>query len=356
MFSLLSLGVLLLGGEMVVSAVSSDPPDSDRLLSSMSETDGYWGSFRDRQTFHSADARDRGKRSVSARRGERCKTMDQRIPGYRYMTLCRPPSSPMPLCLCLVGLDATKDPCLMLKYRSLHFSFTDQASGSERVGHFWYADTDLSASLSLSGKVISVKCDGPCPCLPGQEAIKPKHRTTQAVCSDRDLHSLGSRLNVWFRVLYLDANRDLKASDSSDSAPGRLDTSILPICKDSLGWIFNKLDVNFDLLLDQSAKHPLPGQECPARTRRAGFSCWVWKSLMGTYTPRCTEEGYFKSTQCHGSTGQCWCVDKYGNEIAGSRKQGNPSCGELCSLMFLVAIEDDEDEGEEKDDEMGYIW
>ncbi|KAJ3587595.1 hypothetical protein NHX12_011192 [Muraenolepis orangiensis] len=47
MFSLLSLGVLLLGGEMVVSAVSSDPPDSDRWLSSMSETDGYWGSFRD---------------------------------------------------------------------------------------------------------------------------------------------------------------------------------------------------------------------------------------------------------------------------------------------------------------------
>lgn len=30
------------------------------------------------------------------------------------------------------------------------------------------------------------------------------------------------------------------------------DTSILPICKDSLGWMFNKLDMNFDLLLDQS--------------------------------------------------------------------------------------------------------
>lgn len=30
------------------------------------------------------------------------------------------------------------------------------------------------------------------------------------------------------------------------------DTSILPICKDSLGWMFNKLDMNYDLLLDQS--------------------------------------------------------------------------------------------------------
>lgn len=50
-------------------------------------------------------------------------------------------------------------------------------------------------------------------------------------------------------------------------------------------------------------------------------------SCIGSYIPRCTEEGYFKPTQCHGSTGQCWCVDKYGNEIAGSRKQGNPNCG-----------------------------
>lgn len=34
--------------------------------------------------------------------------------------------------------------------------------------------------------------------------------------------------------------------------PLDFDTSILPICKDSLGWMFNKLDMNFDLLLDQS--------------------------------------------------------------------------------------------------------
>lgn len=30
------------------------------------------------------------------------------------------------------------------------------------------------------------------------------------------------------------------------------DTSILPICKESLGWMFNRLDTNYDLLLDQS--------------------------------------------------------------------------------------------------------
>lgn len=53
----------------------------------------------------------------------------------------------------------------------------------------------------------------------------------------------------------------------------------------------------------------------------------LFSLFLGSYIPRCTEEGYFKPTQCHGSTGQCWCVDKYGNEIAGSRKQGNPNCG-----------------------------
>lgn len=178
-------------------------------------------------------------------------------------------------------------------------------------------------------------------------------------CTDTELHSLAARLKDWFGVLHLDANRDLKSSDSFDSTTGReyiprphhmhvcecvcrlflpnsrpfsvlmsaggdvdpplfsvmstrlntsqlcqphthshsnlsvllekdknvsdldmycsfkkkctsvifflyfcccfvsfspldFDTSILPICKDSLGWMFNKLDMNFDLLLDQS--------------------------------------------------------------------------------------------------------
>lgn len=100
-------------------------------------------------------------------------------------------------------------------------------------------------------------------------------------CSDGDLRSLASRLKDWFGVLHTDANRDLKSA-ASDSSQGRkkyrhvdersngqicatmsfsislslssagFDTSILPICKDSLGWMFNKLDMNYDLLLDQS--------------------------------------------------------------------------------------------------------
>ncbi|MEQ2228207.1 Testican-1, partial [Ilyodon furcidens] len=204
------------------------------------------------------------------------------------------------------------------------------------------------------------------------------------------------------------------------------DTSILPICKDSLGWMFNKLDMNFDLLLDQSELNAIyldkyelcmkplfnscdsfkdgklsNNEWCYCFQKPEGLPCQTEKSriqnqsrkksLIGSYIPRCTEEGYYKPTQCHGSTGQCWCVDKYGNEIAGSRKQGNPSCDEdpetsgdfgSGGAVILLddqeeepsqsersrqkkrrgriqprgTIEDDEDEVEDKDDETGYIW
>ncbi|XP_045887409.1 testican-1 [Micropterus dolomieu] len=245
-------------------------------------------------------------------------------------------------------------------------------------------------------------------------------------CTDTELHSLASRLKDWFGVLHLDANRDLKSSDSFDSATGHFDTSILPICKDSLGWMFNKLDMNFDLLLDQSelsaiyldkyelCMKPLfnscdsfkdgklsNNEWCYCFQKPEGLPCQTEKnriqnqsrrkSLIGSYIPRCTEEGYFKPTQCHSSTGQCWCVDKYGNEIAGSRKQGNPNCDEdqetsgdfgSGGAVILLddqdeepsqtgrsrqkkrrgrihprgAIEDDEDEEDDKDDEIGYVW
>ncbi|KAF7249260.1 Testican-1 [Varanus komodoensis] len=72
-----------------------------------------------------------------------------------------------------------------------------------------------------------------------------------AACTDKELRNLASRLKDWFGALHEDANRIIKPT-SSDSAQGRFDTSILPICKDSLGWMFNKLDMNYDLLLDHS--------------------------------------------------------------------------------------------------------
>lgn len=47
----------------------------------------------------------------------------------------------------------------------------------------------------------------------------------------------------------------------------------------------------------------------------------------GQYLPSCNEDGYYRSHQCHSSSGQCWCVDRYGNEVAGSRTHGPADCG-----------------------------
>uniref|UniRef100_A0A671PNG8 SPARC (osteonectin), cwcv and kazal like domains proteoglycan 1 n=1 Tax=Sinocyclocheilus anshuiensis TaxID=1608454 RepID=A0A671PNG8_9TELE len=222
-------------------------------------------------------------------------------------------------------------------------------------GHTYSSKCKLEFQACSSSKSISVKCEGPCPCLPGQEVIKPHAE------KNGELFPVSSRLKDWFGVLHTDANRDLKGT-TSDTAQGRFDTSILPICKDSLGWMFNKLDMNYDLLLDQSELSTIYLDKYELCMRPLFNSCdsfkdgklsnneWCYcfqkpdgmpcqnemnrihsqsrrKTLIGAYVPRCSEDGYFKATQCHGSSGQCWCVDKYGNEIAGSRRQGNPTCG-----------------------------
>lgn len=46
--------------------------------------------------------------------------------------------------------------------------------------------------------------------------------------------------------------QDIQAVAVTRLPSAGFDTSILPICKDSLGWMFNKLDMNYDLLLDHS--------------------------------------------------------------------------------------------------------
>ncbi|XP_078418707.1 uncharacterized protein nid2a isoform X5 [Cetorhinus maximus] len=51
--------------------------------------------------------------------------------------------------------------------------------------------------------------------------------------------------------------------------------------------------------------------------------------LVGLHIPECDGEGNFRTLQCHGSTGYCWCVDERGQEISGTRTPpgtGQPQC------------------------------
>ncbi|XP_040204690.1 thyroglobulin-like isoform X2 [Rana temporaria] len=43
------------------------------------------------------------------------------------------------------------------------------------------------------------------------------------------------------------------------------------------------------------------------------------KKVIGGFVPQCDEKGSYQPQQCHGSTGNCWCVNAIGEEIAGTR-------------------------------------
>ncbi|KAA8584008.1 nidogen-1 [Etheostoma spectabile] len=49
---------------------------------------------------------------------------------------------------------------------------------------------------------------------------------------------------------------------------------------------------------------------------------------VGQYIPTCDENGAYEPMQCHGSTGHCWCVDRNGQEIPGTRSRpgSRPMC------------------------------
>lgn len=61
----------------------------------------------------------------------------------------------------------------------------------------------------------------------------------------------------------------------------------------------------------------------------------VTVQFTGQYLPLCDEDGFYKPTQCHGSVGQCWCVDRYGNEVVGSRINGVADCGKRNFLTYI---------------------
>ncbi|XP_078366847.1 equistatin-like [Oculina patagonica] len=65
--------------------------------------------------------------------------------------------------------------------------------------------------------------------------------------------------------------------------------------------------------------------------------------LVGAFVPQCKADGSFKSEQCWGSTGYCWCVDEFGKEIPGTKLRGTPDCSKkgvltLCQSLQAIIV------------------
>ncbi|CAL8261476.1 unnamed protein product [Arctogadus glacialis] len=268
-------------------------------------------------------------------------------------------------------------------------------------GHNYASECKLQQQACLSGKELSIKCAGFCPCSTPSVPFtntETKHET----CTGQDLADLGDRLRDWFQLLHGNAKQNNSGTASA------LDKSLVASCKDSIGWMFSKLDSNGDLYLDHGelAAINLDKYEVCIRpffnscdsfkdgkvsTAEWCFCFWrekppclaelekiqvqeVAKKKPGMYIPSCDEDGYYRKLQCDQGRGECWCVDPQGGEMAGSRIHGNPDCDEVVGhsgdFGSGVGWEDEEEKeadgnGEEEEEEEeeegeaddgGYIW
>ncbi|XP_072347555.1 testican-2 isoform X1 [Scyliorhinus torazame] len=286
-------------------------------------------------------------------------------------------------------------PCLTVQ--------TSPVCGSD--GHTYSSQCKLELQVCLTGKQLSQECEGKCPC-PTKHTPTSDRRSKSAGCTGQDLADLGDRLRDWFQLLHENAKQN--GSGRFGSAPGVLDKSLVASCRDSIGWMFNKLDTNVDLFLDEAelAAINLDKYEVCVRpffnscdTYRDGhvsmaewcFCFWREKppclaelekiqlqeavrKVPGIFIPSCDEDGYYRKVQCNTYSGECWCVDQQGGEVTGTRVKGNPDCDELVSFSGdfgsgvgwedeeeketeETAEETEEEEGEVGEtDDGGYIW
>ncbi|XP_026165449.1 testican-2 isoform X2 [Mastacembelus armatus] len=129
-------------------------------------------------------------------------------------------------------------------------SSTGPVCGSD--GHNYASKCKLEQQACLTGKALTLKCTGLCPCPTASTSKDGKHES----CTGQDLADLGERLRDWFQLLQSNAkqNNNSKpgARTSAASTASVLDRSLVASCKDSIGWMFSKLDTNSDLYLDQA--------------------------------------------------------------------------------------------------------
>uniref|UniRef100_A0A672PPQ0 SPARC (osteonectin), cwcv and kazal like domains proteoglycan 2 n=1 Tax=Sinocyclocheilus grahami TaxID=75366 RepID=A0A672PPQ0_SINGR len=118
-------------------------------------------------------------------------------------------------------------------------------------GHNYASQCKLEQQACLSGKDLSVLCSGSCPCI---NVTRTQTRSTHThysikLCTGQDLADLGDRLRDWFQLLHGNAKQNNSGRQSTASV---FDRGLVAGCKDSIGWMFSRLDTSNDLFLDQS--------------------------------------------------------------------------------------------------------
>lgn len=210
------------------------------------------------------------------------------------------------------------------------------------------------------GGVVTPRCRGACPC-----------RTSASAPACRAA-PLADRLLDWFSVVM---------ESEGGAAPPAGQGGFPRGCRPEARWMFARLDRDADSRLSRGELFALrhdAAERClrpflasclrGRATRAAWCGCVAGAARPcralrrahptpppGSYVPACDPRGFYRPRQCHPALGICWCVDRHGAEVAGSRLKGTTECpGERAGAAAEVAGagQDDEDAPGSGDNEL----